>query len=624
MSYLYGDSSPSELSSNFLEFLRDAIDFAVFLLDADDRIKKGKEQIRQRRQQMEVEQARLEKFVTHVSDAIASGEKGESDSPASSCAARLEASVVDAHRATIDEMRRSFAEYVARMEANEASLRSASRKALSAMLLPHDVHRATKVMKLVRGGEGRYASSVGFASTFGLGWAFELLVPEGNPWTGPVRLDRYVPQLEIRTPQLTGWFSKEVKVRPTRIDREIVTELIDDGKHLKLKLRTEPGIESGYDVAFDFEANTVKMSRVTTTETDASQGDFDVHPEDAAPLLALGQKIRASASELVRGQLLAAKFDDMDFEQAPEFTAFTNRLVAFMAPIVKEISDHSLQPTELVLRRSLGNDRREELFVAKATLREKYAGLAPELAAFFEPLALEVIPRSVPAPEPEHSPQTVRAEIARSVRPPPPPPSEADVEVTATESEEEIEATESDDDEAGGTNEETRQIDTSGISSDEMIEAAAPASVPTTAFGRGEGQQRNEELITSLKRIALLARQGQTSEAYREYGEMFASDAFASYRNEDQRQALKLMVMAKEPQRTGDVLEAFRKAITRIETLSDKTKEPADYEVLGMAHAFLAEAEKATEAFKKGLELERERNPQSELVGTLMRRLSAL
>jgi hypothetical protein len=46
VNYLYGDSTPSPLTSNVLEFLKDALDFSVFVLKADDRIKHGKEQVR--------------------------------------------------------------------------------------------------------------------------------------------------------------------------------------------------------------------------------------------------------------------------------------------------------------------------------------------------------------------------------------------------------------------------------------------------------------------------------------------------------------------------------------------------------------------------------------------------
>src|SRR5205814_6765111 len=99
----------------------------------------------------------------------------------------------------------------------------------------------------------------------------------------------------------------------------------------------------------------------------------------------------------------------------------------------------------------------------------------------------------------------------------------------------------------------------------------------------------------ALKKIALLARQGKTSDAYREYGELFTSHPFAGYRLEDQRQALKLMLMAKEPAPTDDVLSAYAKAVTRLEAITAEASDPSDYELLGVGYVFLEKGDKATE-----------------------------
>ena len=41
MHYLFGDSTPSRLTTNFLEFLKSAIDFCVTALHTDERIRQG-------------------------------------------------------------------------------------------------------------------------------------------------------------------------------------------------------------------------------------------------------------------------------------------------------------------------------------------------------------------------------------------------------------------------------------------------------------------------------------------------------------------------------------------------------------------------------------------------------
>jgi hypothetical protein len=93
---------------------------------------------------------------------------------------------------------------------------------------------------------------------------------------------------------------------------------------------------------------------------------------------------------------------------------------------------------------------------------------------------------------------------------------------------------------------------------------------------------------------------------------------------EDQRQALKLMILAKPPANASDDMrQAHRAALPVLEALS-RDGDPADYEMLGVAYAVLDDPTKATEIFKEALTIERARNPASDLCGNLMRRVSQL
>jgi len=135
---------------------------------------------------------------------------------------------------------------------------------------------------------------------------------------------------------------------------------------------------------------------------------------------------------------------------------------------------------------------------------------------------------------------------------------------------------------------------------------------------------RNEQLVASLKKIMTLSKNGRVGEAYHEYESLFSSAAFAAFRPEDQRQALRLMILAKaHPDDMTEVRQAHRAALIRIKALVEKTGgEPADQELLGVAHLYLGDPKAATAAFEMGLELERNKNPQSDLVATFMRRVS--
>lgn len=135
-----------------------------------------------------------------------------------------------------------------------------------------------------------------------------------------------------------------------------------------------------------------------------------------------------------------------------------------------------------------------------------------------------------------------------------------------------------------------------------------------------------EELVASVKRIATLARSGDLDGAYAGYRDLFEAGWFAAERPEDQRQALRLMVLAKNAPRTPTpvMLEAHRAAVPALTELVSVYQDPGDHEMLGVCHLLLGNAESASRIFRAGLALERERNPSSDLCGELMKRISMI
>jgi hypothetical protein len=136
----------------------------------------------------------------------------------------------------------------------------------------------------------------------------------------------------------------------------------------------------------------------------------------------------------------------------------------------------------------------------------------------------------------------------------------------------------------------------------------------------------NEELVSSVKRIMVLARGGNLDAAYQGYRDLFASPVFPTYRPEDQRQALRLMILAKSaPHKpTETMIEAHRAAVPALTELVSVYQEPGDHEMLGVCHVLLGNEESASVIFRAGLALERERNASSDLCGELMKRISML
>ena len=136
----------------------------------------------------------------------------------------------------------------------------------------------------------------------------------------------------------------------------------------------------------------------------------------------------------------------------------------------------------------------------------------------------------------------------------------------------------------------------------------------------------NEELVRSIKEIVTRAKAGDPDGAYRGYQNLFASEAFGTFRVEDQRQALRLMVMMKGAPKpaTAPMVEAHRAAIEPLTGIVAAHTEPADHELLGICHVVCGDEASASTVFRAGLAIERERSPQSPLCGMLMKCVSML
>jgi hypothetical protein len=136
----------------------------------------------------------------------------------------------------------------------------------------------------------------------------------------------------------------------------------------------------------------------------------------------------------------------------------------------------------------------------------------------------------------------------------------------------------------------------------------------------------NEALVSTIKSIVANAREGNIDAAYAGYRELFSSQAFRGYAQQDRRQALRMMVHAKgvpDPP-TLAMIEAHRAATEPLSQLVAETEEPADYEMLGMCQVVAGDEAAAGQTFRAGLAIERERNLQSDLCGALMKRISML
>jgi hypothetical protein len=144
----------------------------------------------------------------------------------------------------------------------------------------------------------------------------------------------------------------------------------------------------------------------------------------------------------------------------------------------------------------------------------------------------------------------------------------------------------------------------------------------------GLGMANKDALVQAVKNAHKLWREGKLDEAYALYAEIFLAPDFGEHRPEDQRSALRLMILAKnapQPERATQAnIDAHRAAVGPLTDLVSNYGDPADHEMLGVCHVILGNIQSASAIFRAGLALERVRNPQSDLCGSLMKRISMI
>lgn len=136
----------------------------------------------------------------------------------------------------------------------------------------------------------------------------------------------------------------------------------------------------------------------------------------------------------------------------------------------------------------------------------------------------------------------------------------------------------------------------------------------------------NEALVASVKQILTLFRERKEAEGYAAYAELFNSPAFATYTPQEQRQALKLMITVKVPPSSPSphLVAGYKSAMKPLRDLIAAHDDPHDYELYGICQVIAGDEKGAAETFRKALTMERERNPQSDLCGSLMKWVAAV
>jgi hypothetical protein len=399
--YRYGDGTPFPLDENFIETLTTAVEACtnafVPLAELDSR----REKAREVRREADKELGRLAELEATV---IGSLVPFVPDNKKPSLTQQVSQKITASVKAAVAEARRQVEGRVGATEALAAPKTSADAifKALRPFFESHQLPNAKWIMSWdVRGAE----PSANAVATGGRIAASFTLSPE--PYRAPIRVEQLSEGVIVHMMK-KGVFGK-AKPAPIDLGKYVVVAFERTTHESIITLKENPNRNAqGLRFAVS-DAGATWVSITAAGDADGDPNPLDL--EDVAPIRQLAEKTHAALKDLIHKRTLvdlslgATALGDLE---EPRIVPL--ELLAQLTPLARTIREKSRASGELILKRDIGDGRREELFVPRATLTGQFARLPVEYRRPFEDMGIT---------NEETSPAI---QISRPPTPPAPPP----------------------------------------------------------------------------------------------------------------------------------------------------------------------------------------------------------
>lgn len=403
--YRYGDGTPFPLDENFIETLTAAVQSCTKaflpLADLDSRKHTAKET----RREAEMEIARLGDLEKTLQGSLAAFLGPTLDKKAS-VSGQLANKLGVTIKQSIGETRKQIETRVAAVEAQASPKTAADAvvKALGEFFGTHQLPKSQWIMSWdVRGAE---AQADAIATCGKLQAAFSLS-PE--PYRGPIRVEQLADGVVVHMMK-RGVFGK-AKPAPIDLGKYVVVAFERNGTEIVITLR-ENANRTAAGLRFAVQADGATWVSITPAG-DAEGMPNELDSEDVAPVRQLGERAYATLKGLLaKRRLVDLTLGGRAIADLDDPRAVPLELLSQLTPLSRSLREKSRVHGELVLKRDVGDGRREELFVPRATLAQQYARLPYEYRRPFEEMGITA--------------EETQPSIQLPVRPPAPPRSAPD------------------------------------------------------------------------------------------------------------------------------------------------------------------------------------------------------
>jgi hypothetical protein len=373
---------------NYLEFIRLALDFSVEVLQSETTISNLKIAITEAEKEAEIETQQLSKLSGIVNDLLDSATDGESTEILVSLRDHMKAACQNEARRAQGTLDANLQSFIARSNSEIERERAANVQRMEKVLTSCDFPDTEKRFEISMNAAGGYAGTQYSVGGNLLHAEMQLSIPSGNIFNEAIRVDAILPDLQINLPDSGGFLKRSNKIVPHKLSKEYVTAISNNDNGILISLRNAPREgQPGYDILFRNED--IQVVRISKQQEFSEP--YTVEANDRKQLFQLFKPLYRAAEAISwsRERITSLRLNSEPLATYKDPTQFVLWILAEMTPVVQSISRNTLAPNELVLKRVLSDDKREEVFLSKSELAEKLTPLTAEYQQWFAPLGLD-------------------------------------------------------------------------------------------------------------------------------------------------------------------------------------------------------------------------------------------
>lgn len=377
--YRYGDGTPFPLDENFIETLTAAVETCTNAFVPLTELDARRERAREARRDADREIGRLDDLEKSLSAALGpyvpqDKKPGVTHAVAQKIAGLSKAAIADA-KSQIEARVRA-----AEAQAQPSTCAAAVVGALRPFFDEHQLPKSAWIMSWdVRGAEPA-ADAVAAAGRIQAAFT---LAPD--PYRAPIRVEQLADGVVVHMMK-KGVFGK-AKPAPIDLGKYVMTAFERTHREQIVTLK-ESATKASTGIRFAITEGGATWVAITIAG-DADGDPNPLDPEDVEPIRQLGERANAALKDLINKRtLVELTFGGQAIEDLDEPRIVPLELLQQLTPLARTIRERSRASGELVLKRDIGDGRREELFVPRATLAQQFARLPLEYRRPFEDMGI--------------------------------------------------------------------------------------------------------------------------------------------------------------------------------------------------------------------------------------------